>query len=133
MPRSRSSAFESIMRSGRILRASKVPDCLSSWSTSVVLPWSTCAMIATLRSWEVGSVVTWAPGREKGAEYTGREGAASIPVKSPERRPPNSKLRDQKMRTTNGMLMGVVAAFTASVPRTDRPAWNAPATSVPMR
>jgi len=58
MPRSRSSAFESITRSGAALRASSVPDCFRSWSTSVVLPWSTCAMMATLRSCAAGFVLT---------------------------------------------------------------------------
>ena len=38
MPRSRSRSFESMTRSGMILRASSVFDCFSSWSTSVVLP-----------------------------------------------------------------------------------------------
>src|SRR5687767_13597926 len=50
MPRSRSSAFESITRSVSSWLARKVPLWRSRQSTSVVLPWSTCAMIATLRS-----------------------------------------------------------------------------------
>ena len=50
MPRSRSSSLLSMMRSGAALRESSVPVCSSSRSTSVVLPWSTCATIATLRS-----------------------------------------------------------------------------------
>jgi hypothetical protein len=50
MPRSRSRSLESMTRSGTRWCAAKVPDCLrSSWSTSVVLPWSTWAMIAMLR------------------------------------------------------------------------------------
>ena len=48
MPRSFSRSFESITRSGTMARSDKVPDCLSSWSTRVVLPWSTWAMRATL-------------------------------------------------------------------------------------
>src|SRR5258705_273907 len=49
MPRSRSRSFESITRSSTCWCAAKVPDCCSSLSTSVVLPWSTWAMMAMLR------------------------------------------------------------------------------------
>src|SRR5215472_6498642 len=52
MPRSRSSSFESITRSTTASLARKMPLCFSMASTSVVLPWSTCAMMAMLRiSW----------------------------------------------------------------------------------
>ena len=49
MPRSFSSGLESITRSSTCWLARKAPACRSIWSTSVVLPWSTCAMIAMLR------------------------------------------------------------------------------------
>src|SRR5437764_14772895 len=51
MPRSRSWSIESMTRSATSSRscAEKTPDWRSIASTSVVLPWSTCAMIATLR------------------------------------------------------------------------------------
>src|SRR6266568_1951022 len=49
MPRSRSSSFESITRSTWCSLERNVPLCCSMASTSVVLPWSTCAMIAMLR------------------------------------------------------------------------------------
>jgi hypothetical protein len=49
MPRSRSSSFESITRSTWCSLERKVPLCCSMASTSVVLPWSTCAMMAILR------------------------------------------------------------------------------------
>ena len=49
MPRSRSMSLESMMRSPSRSWAAKVPDCFSRQSTSVVLPWSTCAMMAMLR------------------------------------------------------------------------------------
>src|SRR4051794_7285669 len=51
MPRSRSWSIESITRSVTSSRswAENTPDWRSIASTSVVLPWSTCAMIATLR------------------------------------------------------------------------------------
>jgi hypothetical protein len=49
MPRSRSRSFESITRSIRCWCAANVPDWRSSLSTSVVLPWSTWAMMAMLR------------------------------------------------------------------------------------
>ena len=49
MPRSRSRSLESIARSVTRWFSRKVPDCCRRRSTRVVLPWSTCAMIATLR------------------------------------------------------------------------------------
>src|SRR5262245_16866883 len=49
MPRWRSSSLESRMHSWASSDARNSPDCLRIWSTSVVLPWSTWAMIATLR------------------------------------------------------------------------------------
>ena len=53
MPFSRSRSIESMTRSwtdpSSAWCAVKAPDCQSMASTSVVLPWSTCAMIATLR------------------------------------------------------------------------------------
>ncbi len=52
MPFSRSRSIESITRSATSWLARNAPDCHSIASTSVVLPWSTCATIATLRrSW----------------------------------------------------------------------------------
>ncbi len=50
MPRSRSRSLESITRSATRWFSRKAPDCCSSRSTSVVLPWSTWAMMAMLRS-----------------------------------------------------------------------------------
>src|SRR5215208_2159538 len=49
MPRSRSWSIESMTRSVRCSWAPNTPDWRSIASTSVVLPWSTWAMIATLR------------------------------------------------------------------------------------
>src|SRR3954447_4968314 len=49
MPFSRSRSIESITRSATSAPSRKAPDCQSIASTSVVLPWSTCATIATLR------------------------------------------------------------------------------------
>src|SRR2546423_4278216 len=49
MPRSRSRSPESITRSATCSLSRKVPLCLSMPSTSVVLPWSTCATMAMLR------------------------------------------------------------------------------------
>src|SRR5262245_37853850 len=49
MPFSRSRSMESMMRSGTASLARNRPDCQSMASTSVVLPWSTWAMIATFR------------------------------------------------------------------------------------
>src|SRR5260370_347601 len=49
MPFSRSRSFESMTRSATCSLARNVPACHSRASTSVVLPWSTWAMMATLR------------------------------------------------------------------------------------
>src|SRR5271165_1108302 len=49
IPRSRSNSLESITRSTWASLARKVPLWFSMASTSVVLPWSTCAMMAILR------------------------------------------------------------------------------------
>src|SRR5207342_2947667 len=49
IPRSRSRSLESIARSITRWFSRNVPDCCNSRSTSVVLPWSTCAMMATFR------------------------------------------------------------------------------------
>ena len=49
MPFSRSRSIESMTRSATSWLARKAPDCHSMASTSVVLPWSTWATIATLR------------------------------------------------------------------------------------
>src|SRR5688572_6217605 len=50
IPRSRSRSLESMTRSVSSWLARKTPLWRSMASTRVVLPWSTCAMIATLRS-----------------------------------------------------------------------------------
>ncbi len=50
MPRSRSSSFESIAQSATTSPGRKLPAWRRNPSTSVVLPWSTCAMIAMLRT-----------------------------------------------------------------------------------
>ena len=49
MPFSRSRSIESMTRSATSWLARKAPDCHSMASTSVVLPWSTWATMATLR------------------------------------------------------------------------------------
>ncbi len=49
MPRSFSRSLESIARSATRWFSRNEPDCFRSSSTSVVFPWSTCAMIAILR------------------------------------------------------------------------------------
>jgi hypothetical protein len=49
IPRSFSRSLESMARSSTRWLSRNVPDWRKSWSTSVVLPWSTWAMIAILR------------------------------------------------------------------------------------
>ena len=50
MPFSRSRSMESMIRSMTAAPSRKAPDWRSMASTSVVLPWSTWAMMATFRS-----------------------------------------------------------------------------------
>src|SRR5689334_14602903 len=64
MPRSRSSSLLSIARSATRSFARNVPLWCSSASTSVVLPWSTCAMMATLR--RNGLATSMLPDRDEG-------------------------------------------------------------------
>src|SRR5579872_2257532 len=78
MPRSRSSSFESMTRSTCCSLDRNVPLCCSMASTSVVLPWSTCAMIAILRIPELKgilpeclSIITLLCGRESKQEISG--------------------------------------------------------------
>src|SRR6187399_447465 len=78
MPRSFSMALESMIRSPTFSCAAKVPDCLSRQSTSVVLPWSTWAMMAMLRIGRCMGSLGVAPGREKGPrEYQFQRGSAA--------------------------------------------------------
>ena len=49
MPRSRSRSMESMSRSATTWLSRNMPLCLNNWSTSVVLPWSTCEIMAILR------------------------------------------------------------------------------------
>lgn len=49
IPRSLSKSLLSIARSATVSLSRNVPDWRSNWSTRVVLPWSTWAIIATLR------------------------------------------------------------------------------------
>src|ERR1700748_3582671 len=58
MPRSRSRSLESIARSATTSPVRNVPACLSRPSTSVVLPWSTWAMMATLRMLGAGMLLS---------------------------------------------------------------------------
>ena len=62
MPRSRSSSLLSMARSATRSLARNTPACRNIASTSVVLPWSTWAMIATLRrsGLTTGAGVVWA-------------------------------------------------------------------------
>src|ERR1700712_3166265 len=65
IPFSRSRSPESMTRSCTSWFSRNAPDCHSIASTSVVLPWSTCAMIATLRMSERSATpavsATWPP------------------------------------------------------------------------
>ena len=53
IPRSRSRSMRSITRSATICPFRNMPQWRNIASTSVVLPWSTWAMIAALRMWSL--------------------------------------------------------------------------------
>src|SRR5262245_26782524 len=78
MPRSRSRSLESIDRSATTSPVRNVPAWRRRPSTSVVLPWSTCAMMATLRmlGWTafMGSRGQEAIAGEDGADVAGQGG-----------------------------------------------------------
>ena len=57
IPRSRSRSFESITRSFTVSLSLKVPLCFKSWSTRVVLPWSTCAIIAMFLKFSILAIL----------------------------------------------------------------------------
>src|ERR1700736_6803362 len=109
IPRSRSNSLESITRSTRVSLARKVPLCLSMASTSVVLPWSTCAMIAILR-------IAFVNGRVLDAcRHRSRPGGRSAQSMTPERfrktLPPLASLRER-----NGLVSGVYGQRALDAP-----------------
>ena len=83
MPFSRSRSPESRTRSTTAARSPNAPDARSMASTSVVLPWSTCATMATLRSSAPVSRPRAAPGVANGSVGTtaSRVDAAEVTVK----------------------------------------------------
>src|SRR5690606_20582804 len=86
IPRSRSRGFESITRSATCWLARNVPAWRSMWSTSVVFPWSTCAMIAMLR---IGIYALFH--REYPARWYRRKPDPGSPLEeSPDRRQPDN-------------------------------------------
>src|SRR5208282_157738 len=80
MPRSRSRSLESSTRSTTRWFSRNEPDCCSSRSTSVVLPWSTWAMMAILRSFmECRTLNRYGPRRARYCDaYIVRFGAEAI-------------------------------------------------------
>ncbi|EJW93380.1 hypothetical protein EVA_18511 [gut metagenome] len=58
IPFSLSRSLESMTRSATCSLARKVPLWRSIWSTRVVLPWSTCAIIAILRIFDWSNIVS---------------------------------------------------------------------------
>src|SRR6185295_6742429 len=86
MPRSFSRSFESIARSGMTTREPSEPAWRSSLSTSVVLPWSTCAMIAMFRSRSLGNMAV-SRGVGRRALYGSRAAKRCRPAGSRRSRP----------------------------------------------
>src|SRR4051812_25657586 len=78
MPFSRSRSIESSTRSATSWLAQNAPDCHSIASTSVVLPWSTWATIATLRrSSRRAGMASSLGGRPLGSGWAVRRSAAA--------------------------------------------------------
>src|SRR5215469_13342788 len=84
MPFSRSRSFESITRSSTCWLDRNAPACHSIASTSVVLPWSTWATIATLRmSLRVGMPVaslSWIVREDHALVRAGGRHCPGVPV-----------------------------------------------------
>ena len=78
MPRSRSRSLESSARSSMCWFSRTEPDCLRSWSTSVVLPWSTWAMMAMLRM-SIKTGALWGGGLIDGRQNRGNRALAANP------------------------------------------------------
>ena len=96
IPRSRSSSLESITRSTKVSLARNVPLWRSMASTSVVLPWSTCAMMAMLRILELKLVpFRWADFCQHLPLYYGRgvtreaNASGAVAISAQERREEN--------------------------------------------
>ncbi len=70
MPRSRSRSLLSIAWASTFWFSRKAPDCFRRASTSVVLPWSTWAMIAMLRSFIYGPLRGLMPCQRQGERGT---------------------------------------------------------------
>src|SRR3954447_16718102 len=82
IPFSRSRSIESITRSATCSLARKIPLCQSIASTSVVLPWSTWAMMARLRTsslvWEFKRPLVLGEKRENREKFACPAGAGRI-------------------------------------------------------
>src|SRR2546421_588819 len=91
MPFSRSRSIESSTRSAISARECQPPACRNMASTRVVLPWSTWAMMATLRRSERVGMIPILPGRRRGP---GRKPkpvqVAAPPPTGPQGPPPRS-------------------------------------------
>ena len=101
MPRSRSWSIESMTRSVSSSCAANTPDWRSIASTSVVLPWSTWAMIATLRMSERCDMKLWGSSRPQIATLDGRVRARRI-SRSMQRRPTTASLDERSRRLLIG-------------------------------
>src|SRR5919106_1689084 len=88
MPFSRSRSIESITRSFTSWPLRNAPDCHSIASTSVVLPWSTCATIAMLRRSERAAIA---------AAYSGL-GDLGVPLRDAGLRPALGDLERPRRR-----------------------------------
>src|SRR5690606_30447597 len=103
MPRSRSISLLSMARSSTRSFSRNEPDCLSSTSISVVLPWSTWAIIAILRKDMLGNRQA-----EAGPGKAGRELAVA-----------DGRLRSDHARYRQApRSKGFLARFAGRIPQT---------------
>src|ERR1051326_886735 len=84
IPRSSSNSLESLTGSITCSLARKVPLCCSMASTSVVLPWSTCAMMAILRillKTQLHAEARYCAGSGSYSKFVSMTGEAEMPTR----------------------------------------------------
>ncbi len=101
MPRSRSRSLESRARSTVAWLSRKAPDCLSSASTSVVLPWSTCAMMAMLRRSMRAVLIGY---ERRSGHIVPRVASAIGPAPAKRNRPPRRTRRRTRAKTARYLI-----------------------------
>ena len=108
MPFSRSRSFESMTRSLTSWLARNAPDCHSRPSTSVVLPWSTCATIATFRRSARTGI---SPGYRRPSSETRSRAAVTAPRSAPRAVARRSRRPDARTSRATRRYSGARSAY----------------------